>query len=195
MYKPKEGDVVLDLGAGIGTELFLFSELVGKTGRVIAVEPDPQAFEYLRRLTQFLNFKNVTLVNVAVGVQNGTVQLAQNGHLGLESTLANMTHSSSVTVPVLTLPRLIQDQKLESVDFAKVNIEGAEKQLLGDKDTVSKVLNWCISCHDFTGHPEQRSKAHVIEALIAQGFRVETGFDFQSSAWALDYVYAQRTRL
>jgi hypothetical protein len=37
-YTPVEGDVVVDVGAGIGTELGLFSRLVGPTGRVYAIE-------------------------------------------------------------------------------------------------------------------------------------------------------------
>ena len=42
-YTPREGDVVVDIGAGIGTELAQWLELVGPTGRVLMIEADPVA--------------------------------------------------------------------------------------------------------------------------------------------------------
>jgi precorrin-6B methylase 2 len=55
-YKPKIGDIVFDIGAGIGTEINDFSSMVGDYGRVIAVEADPIAFRRLSKLVNFYNF-------------------------------------------------------------------------------------------------------------------------------------------
>ena len=46
-YTPGEGDVVVDLGAGFGDEALIFSNLVGPSGRVIAVEAHPKTFACL----------------------------------------------------------------------------------------------------------------------------------------------------
>lgn len=43
----KPGDVVLDVGANVGTHALGFAELVGPTGRVIAIEGQPEVFELL----------------------------------------------------------------------------------------------------------------------------------------------------
>src|SRR4051794_22461299 len=44
-YQPKEGDAVVDIGAGIGEQALVLSRLVGPTGKVVCVEANPEAFE------------------------------------------------------------------------------------------------------------------------------------------------------
>src|SRR5438876_11003840 len=44
-YTPRPGDIVFDVGAGIGAETLLFSRLVGPSGRVISLEPPPRTPE------------------------------------------------------------------------------------------------------------------------------------------------------
>src|SRR5947207_6560342 len=46
-YTPQPGDVVLDVGAGIGAEALLFSRLVGPSGRVVSIEAHPATYERL----------------------------------------------------------------------------------------------------------------------------------------------------
>ena len=60
LWSPKEGDVVIDVGAYVGMFTIRASELVGESGRVIAIEPEPRNFSYLERNTEGLN--NVSLV-------------------------------------------------------------------------------------------------------------------------------------
>jgi SAM-dependent methyltransferase len=42
-YVPKMGDIVFDVGSGLGNELILFSQKVGSKGLVFGVEADPRA--------------------------------------------------------------------------------------------------------------------------------------------------------
>jgi len=44
----KEGDVVLDIGANIGAHTLPLSQLVGKSGKVVAFEPTDYAFQKLQ---------------------------------------------------------------------------------------------------------------------------------------------------
>jgi FkbM family methyltransferase len=56
------GDVVVEIGANVGTETVGFADIVGRTGRVVAFEPLPSNVEALRRLTA----PNVTVVPLAL---------------------------------------------------------------------------------------------------------------------------------
>lgn len=57
---PKEGDTVLDVGSGSGWTTALLAHLVGKDGKVIAVERVPELVEFGRNNCEKLNIKNVT---------------------------------------------------------------------------------------------------------------------------------------
>lgn len=62
----KEGDWVIDVGANVGHYTKRFSELVGKSGRVMAFEPVPVTFSLLAANTRIFQHSNVTLFNAAV---------------------------------------------------------------------------------------------------------------------------------
>src|SRR5215467_2688053 len=46
-YRPAEGDVVFDIGAGRGEDTIAFSRAVGRNGRVVAIEAHPLSYELL----------------------------------------------------------------------------------------------------------------------------------------------------
>jgi hypothetical protein len=43
-YRPRAGDTILDIGAGLGEETLTFSRAVGDQGQVICVEAHPRTF-------------------------------------------------------------------------------------------------------------------------------------------------------
>ena len=49
-YTPQPGDAVIAVGAGIGRETLLFSQLVGDRGRVVALEAHPRTYLRLASL-------------------------------------------------------------------------------------------------------------------------------------------------
>ncbi|MCW3994785.1 MAG: FkbM family methyltransferase [Candidatus Bathyarchaeota archaeon] len=63
----KEGDTVLDIGANIGYYVLVESQLVGKSGKVYAVEPVSSNFRLLERNVQLNNLSNVSMFRRAFG--------------------------------------------------------------------------------------------------------------------------------
>lgn len=59
------GDWVIDVGANVGHYTKRFSELVGTTGRVIALEPVTITFGLLTYNVQSFSNQNITLFNAA----------------------------------------------------------------------------------------------------------------------------------
>lgn len=55
----KEGEIVLDLGSGAGFDVFLASNEVGKTGKVIGVDMTPKMISKARENTRKGNYTNV----------------------------------------------------------------------------------------------------------------------------------------
>ena len=55
----KQGEVVLDLGAGAGLDVFLAANKVGKTGKVIGVDMTPDMVERAREIARENKYANV----------------------------------------------------------------------------------------------------------------------------------------
>jgi FkbM family methyltransferase len=189
-YMPKAGDTILDLGAGIGTELQAFSEMVGPAGRVIAVEADPIACRCLKKLCRLLGLCNVTIVNSAIGDFEGVANLTQSGGGAITNKLATDQSDNVIEVPMTTLDLLIGKLGLERIDFLKMNIEGAEIPALSAfVERANIVRHWCISCHDFTGKPEDRTFAFVTQWLANKGLAISRHPDVPGSPWMGFYVF------
>jgi FkbM family methyltransferase len=72
-YRIKQGDTVVDIGAGIGDDAVFFSRLVGLTGRVVAVEANPRTFRCLEKTVKANGLSNVTAVHVALSDSVGDI--------------------------------------------------------------------------------------------------------------------------
>jgi FkbM family methyltransferase len=194
-YRPKEGDTIVDVGAGTGWETLLFSRGVGMSGRVISIEAHPRVFRCLSKMRAENRLENVTLVQAAVADQEGEVQLSDSPEHEANSIIGMV---SGIRVACTTLDYIFRSLELSRVDFLKMNIEGAERLALsGMREMVRKTKNVCIACHDFLanegGPDELRTKADVIAFLKQNGFVVslrESEGDFLRN-----YVYGLNEKL
>ena len=194
-YLPKEGDTIVDVGAGTGWETLFFSRSVGISGRVISIEAHPKVFRCLSKMRAENRLENVTLVQAAVADQEGEVQLSDSPEHEANSIVGLV---SGIPVACTTLDYIFRSLELSRVDFLKMNIEGAERLALsGMGEMLRKTKNVCIACHDFLaddgGPDELRTKADVIAFLKQNGFVVslrESEGDFLRN-----YVYGLNEKL
>lgn len=192
-FVPGVGETIIDVGAGVGSEIQAFSEMVGAAGQVIAIEADPTAFGQLEKLSLLLNLKNVKLLNQAIGGSVGLAHLTQDGGDGLINHVVVTNQNGTVTVPMTTLDKVVSMFELDRIDFIKMNIEGAEGQaLMGFQSEAGIARNLCISCHDFLGGPENKTLAFVMAWLVDRDFAVTRHPDVPGKPWMGHYVYATR---
>lgn len=76
----KHGDTVIDAGANSGVFTVMASYLVGESGRIIAVEPDPEDLGTLKKNIEINSLKNVEVVEKALfSESNHVLDLIYNG--------------------------------------------------------------------------------------------------------------------
>jgi FkbM family methyltransferase len=186
-YTPQQGDVVFDIGAGIGAEALLLSKLVGRSGRVVSIEAHPVTHERLAALCGANRLLNVTPLQVAVSDVEGDVVLSDIPN-HLQNKLIE-SDEEGVVVRARRLDSIAADLGIRHIDLLKMNIEGAEQRALaGMGALLESTRHVCISCHDFLGVP---TKAAVLSLLSTRGFDVHTRDD-APQPWARDYVYGTR---
>jgi FkbM family methyltransferase len=195
-YRPKKGDVIIDIGAGIGEEAIVYSGSVGAKGKVYAIEANPEVFEVLKKIVALNNLENIQLYNIAINVADEPVKISieQSSFLGGSIGVAKASNKSFI-VEGLRFDSFAQKNAINKIDFLKVNIEGAERfviETIGNH--ISTIRNIAISCHDFRygedNNPFFKTKAMVSEYLQNHDFIVSsqsTGKPFID-----DWVYGTR---
>ncbi|WP_326552384.1 FkbM family methyltransferase [Micromonospora sp. NBC_01813] len=194
-YRPRPGDTVVDIGAGVGTEVRLFSRLVGDTGRVVSIEAHPRTFRCLHRTVELNALTNVTLLECAVVGEAGPVYLEDDAVDHLRNGLTSEA-AGGVEVTGRRLDEVMAAAGIDRIDLLKMNIEGAELGVLaGSGDALDAVDNLVVSCHDFkAAGPTDAwmcTFAGVTDLLTEAGYRITTRPD-DPRPWIPYYVYASR---
>lgn len=138
----KDGDVVFDIGANIGFYSLLF-ETSGTNTKIYSFEPMPDTFERLKQNVA-LNSKqkNININNIALvdSDSNLTIYLFKELHHGYSS-ISSQGRKDAIGFDIqgTSLDNYIFKNGISSLDFMKIDVEGAEKKVLeGAKDSISK---------------------------------------------------------
>ena len=122
----KSGDVVYDVGANVGFYTLLAATLAGPSGRVYAFEPLPRNLTLLKRHVQMNQLTNVQVMEGAVSDKSGTARFSTGE-------IPEMTHLSpegQIDVQTFQLDELISSGRLPPPRVMKVDVEGAEADVL-----------------------------------------------------------------
>ena len=132
-----EDSVFIDVGAHIGKYTLLAAR---KGAIVIAIEPHPLNFYYLRK-TVHKNMldKKVICVNAAVYNSRQKLRLYLSRSSDSHSILSKPWMRESIEVLGLPLDDIVKCLKLRRIDLIKIDVEGAELQVLeGSIETLHK---------------------------------------------------------
>jgi FkbM family methyltransferase len=139
-FEPKETAVVkgwlrpgmtfLDVGANFGYFTLLAASRVGRTGRVLAVEPSPLAG---LRLTENVRRNDLSWVQVhqlGLSEASGSLDLYLSPAAFHSPTMSASSGGEPVSVPVRRLDECLEAWGVESVDLMKMDVEGHEPFVL-----------------------------------------------------------------
>jgi len=120
------GDVVLDVGANIGTHTLALSHIVASSGMVYAFEPQPLIFNILSENIEANGLTNVSASCAAVGANDGQtciplVDYSVPGNFGEVA-----AGSGTLEVPLIAIDGL----NLVRANLIKIDAEGAESDVL-----------------------------------------------------------------
>ena len=135
----KEGDTVIDVGANIGFYTLFFRKLVGKNGKVIAFEPEPNNFIILKKNIEVNKFENVIFYNKAVGSVNKKIKMILSNDIGqhkvynknYDNSLYDLESSHHSKPPKLfKIDVIMLDDYIKKANFVKLDVEGYEIEVL-----------------------------------------------------------------
>jgi FkbM family methyltransferase len=131
-----EPEVVVDLGANIGLSLLDF-RLRYPHARLIGVEPDPIAFNTLRLNTS--GDPNIQILPVAAAAQDGMRQFFSSTMSVVSGFSRHTPFQRPVSVFARSLDSLMDDLDLQGIDLLKIDVEGAEEEILASATRLTDV--------------------------------------------------------
>lgn len=175
-FRPEnDTPAILDCGANIGMASLYFKWLYPKA-RVQSFEPDPATFQLLKQNIA-RNKLDVETHNFALWNENAEVDFfidTRNPGTLLMSTDASRLNSQPIKVPARRLSDFIQG----TVDFVKLDIEGAEHRVLNDlvqSGKIQAIRQMVVEYHHRIGH--QKSRLADFLAMLERA-----GFEYQIHA-------------
>ena len=162
----KPGMIFLDVGANIGLYTALALPRIGSTGRVVALEPDSESFEYLRKTAIANHADNVICIRKAAADYSGVMKLfVSENNRGDNRLYDNELATGSYEVEVAPLDLLLKELGIGAVDLVKIDVQGFEGHVLrGMRETIARSPNLTILM-EFWPHGLQCAQTDPAELL------------------------------
>jgi len=137
------GSNFIDAGANIGYFSCLLSKLAGSTGKVLAIEPEPQNRQLLENNLRTNRLTNVVVHACALGARNASARMGlyKAANRGRHSLVDLDSCKSFLEVPVRTLDDLVRESapRVKSWALMKIDVEGYEAFVFeGAAETLSR---------------------------------------------------------
>ena len=157
------GDIVVDIGAHIGTFSIMAGQKTGETGKVYAFEPVPDTFDLLKRNIQINSLQNnIQPYKMGISNKGGKKEFyifKKDGKPIFHSTslykeqlgAIDANTSEKFEVECITLKDIFQSNGLDGVEVLKMDCEGVEYDLLFNtpKEYLKRIDRMCIEYHDY----------------------------------------------
>jgi FkbM family methyltransferase len=132
----------IDVGANIGYFSCLMSKLAGPTGKVLAIEPEPNNLKLLKNNVRINNLTNVEIHACASGASEGSAKLGlyKSINRGRHS-MVDLDMKSIIEVPIRKLDDLTRKSGdgPNSWSLVKIDVEGYEAFVIdGANETLSR---------------------------------------------------------
>lgn len=132
----EKGDVIIDVGAFIGTHARAFSTLTTENGKVYAFEPNSSIYSYLEENASISPPLNIETFPFALGITDARMNV-------IDSTDSNQGASyldvaDNIDCQAIAEVKQLDSLNLGQVDFIKIDVEGMEFAVLtGAQRTVN----------------------------------------------------------
>lgn len=202
--KIKKGWTVVDVGARVGYYTIKAGLLVGSEGKVLAIEPHPQIFQVLRMNIELYKLDNIIPVCKSVGDETRMVKLFESYDSGGTSIIsppsvfsldrdrlhrwfrlikkgdffklvhAHLNAHAAMYVSLDTLDRIMKEKNLEKVDLIKIDVQGAEFDVLkGSHDILERSRpRLLVEVHPELAHLQGWKPEDLYELLHNYGYRL-----------------------
>jgi len=154
-YYPGVGGVMVDAGAYIGFKAMHYADIVGASGKVLAIEIDKNNAELIRLNAEA---NNLPIIPVHAAIWNKREE-AVNRHrdrtgntlVKTDQHVEQARYHSSTVVRTDTLNNILNENNFDVIDYLNIQVNGAELQVLEGLDLNRVKVLWIASYYSQSG--------------------------------------------
>jgi len=178
----RKGETIVQVGAPPEGEILRLAQIVGKRGRVIAIEPETANLKGIQKALEEKSVKNVILVPKGAWSEKGKQRLLLSPHPGdhkigvpgvlHDNDLRSENYKSFTEIEVDTIDNILKGLEINHIDYVKITINGAELEALkGMEETLKGDLRLWVKGHALK---DGQALHHSIASFLQQrGFLVQ----------------------
>jgi FkbM family methyltransferase len=169
-----EGMKVLDIGANIGYFSCYEARIVGNSGKVYAIEPDPRNLELLRKNIQINDLYNVEVFDCVISNRTGIENFYLSKTSSHNSLIPISKTYGEIKVKAYTVDDFLKEKGIHSVDAIRMDVEGAEGKVIdGASSTLEKTKVLFVEIHPQLVRMTGYSVKWIMDKLKSLGFELE----------------------
>ena len=180
--KVEKGDTVIDIGGHIGI-FSVYAAHLSETGKVHAFEPFIENFTRLENHKQINAKENLFVYHKGIAAADGKqlLNLSPDDNTGGHSIHLKTQSERKIEIETINLPSFCEREKINSIDFLKLDCEGAEFEIIRSCESIlPRVKKIVMECHPFANNTAdemvtllQKSGFHVIRDRNMDGSGIE----------------------
>ncbi len=176
IQETKEGDTIVDVGAFIGIFTIILAKKTGKSGKVLAFEPNPKNAALFNKNVKLNAVSGqVEFFDIAISEETKPLLLTSDGPISHIVAGAMPGYGNCLTVKSRPLDEILQGRK---IDIMKIDTEGYEANILrGARDLLKKKEGSprfiLIECHPYEWKALGASSKDITAALQDAGYAIE----------------------
>lgn len=173
----RPGDCFIDCGAHIGLYSLIAHRATEGKLELVSIEADSTTFSYLKENLKHTGLELVTLVNAAVWNRPGEIGFVDAGsgkaaysHVAFEDTTATYPK-----VRTVTLDQIVSAVSAPQITLVKIDVEGAEPEVLGGGTQVIAAQRCPLIMIEFTEANLARRRStsiHLARQLESLGYEL-----------------------
>ena len=170
-YFPMQQEAtVVDVGCHFGYFSFFAALNLAPQARILALEPSPANFATLQKNLGQNSFHNIEAFSIGLDATSG--ERTFYGGTSYNHSFFSGAKKNPTTITTRSLKDFMTAEKVQHIDFLKLDCEGAEYPILlnADKETLDKITTLSLEFHDLP--TEGYHSLQIIRHLKAHGFEI-----------------------